>query len=165
MAKKQISILLVAGMLSLVLLLTGCVTVKKKTAPAVTPAEKKGIVEKQPIPEASGAASPKDKRITKDVQVFKDLQEIDLDGDGVKEIIAIYSIAENLSGVKVIKISNDKVENIIFKKNFITPDIKFELRENTPVIIVKEKGYFFGLKLSKIYRWDGKSFVAEGQKP
>ncbi len=164
MAKKQIPILFAMKILFVVLLLAGCVTAKRKDALPITPKQKavikKGIVEKEPIAKPSQVTPPIKKSITKDVQVFKDLQQIDLDGDGVKEIIAIYSkrINENLSGVKVIKISNDKVENIIFKKSFITPNIKFELRKGIPAIIVKEKEYLFGLGLNKIYLWNGKSF-------
>jgi hypothetical protein len=163
MVKKQIPILYVMA----VLLLTGCVTAKKKAAPAVTP-KKEAVVKESVVVKESIIAPAKEtvqgkNKITKDVQVFKDLQEIDLDGDGVKEIIAIYSISENSGGVKVIKTSNDKIENILFKRTFSTPNIKLELKKGTPFIVVKEKEYLFGLGLNKIYRWDGKTFVAEGK--
>lgn len=160
MTKKQKPILFAMRILFIVLLLTGCTTVKRKATSTITPKQRK-----EPIAEPPKVVPPRENKITKDVQVFKDLQQIDLDGDGVKEIIAIYSkrINENLSGVKVIKISNDKVENIIFQKSFITSNIKFELRKGIPAIIVKEKEYLFGLGLNKIYRWNGKSYVAKGE--
>jgi hypothetical protein len=156
-------------MLSLVLLLTGCITAKRKAAPAITPTEKvvvkKGIVGKESIAEPSQVGSPRKKWITGDVQVFKDLQEIDLDGDGVKEIIAIYSkrINENLSGVKVIKIINDNVGDVVFKRTFYTPNIKFQSKNGTSCIIAKEKADFWGLLFNKIYCWNGKSYVAKGE--
>ena len=163
MTKKQKPILFAMGILFIVLLLTGCTTAKRKAAVTITPKQgvvvKESMVGKKSIAEPSKVVPPREYKITKDVQVFKDLQQIDLDGDGIKEIIAIYnSTVKNLTGVKVIEISNDKVKNIIFKKSFITPNVKFELRKGTPVIIVKEKEYLFGLGVNKIYCWNGKSF-------
>jgi len=151
MGKKQIAVFFALRILFIALLLLGCAMVKRKTVPPTTAVESPKVV------------PPRETSITKDVRVFKDLHEIDLDGDGVEEIIAIYSTDKGLTGVKVIKIGNDKVENIIFKKSFITPDIKFELKKGIPTIIVKEKEYLFGLGLNKIYVWDGKTFVRKGK--
>jgi len=150
MVKKQISVLFALRILFIALLLSGCATVKRKAAPTTEPPK---------------AVPPRNIGITKDVRVFKDLQQVDLDGDGIKEIIAIYSkrANENLTGVKVIKIINDKVGDIVFKMTFYTPNIRFQSKKDTSCIIAQDKAELFGLLFNRIYCWDGKSFVAKGK--
>jgi len=153
MVEKQISILFALRILFIALLLSGCVTVKRKAVPPAT------------VVESPKAVPPRNIGITKDVRVFKDLQQVDLDGDGTKEIIAIYSkrANENLTGVKVIKIINDKVGDIVFKMTFYTPNIRFQSKKDTSCIIAQDKAELFGLLFNRIYCWDGKSFVAKGK--
>ena len=103
------------------------------------------------------------KRITNDVLTFRDLQQIDLDKDGEKEIVAIYMTGANSSGVKVIKFSGER-GNVIFERIFDTPDTRFEMMEAIPTIIVEEKVQVPGCgrtRLKSIYSWDGKAFVLE----
>ena len=97
-----------------------------------------------------------------DVSSFLDLQEIDLDKDGTKEIIAIYATGVNSSGVKVIKFDKEG-GNIIFERIFNTPNTKFEMRKGIPVIKFEETGQAAGRRVKGAYRWDGKAFVLEGK--
>lgn len=102
------------------------------------------------------------KRFTDDVLFFVDLQEIDLDKDGTKEIIAIYATGVNSSGVKVIKFDKGR-GNIIFTRIFNTPNTKFEMRKGIPVIKFEETGQAPGRRVKGAYRWDGKAFVMQGK--
>ena len=97
-------------------------------------------------------------RITDDVLAFLDLQQIDLDKDGVKEIVAVYSTGINSSGVKVIKLSQD-TGSVIFKRIFNTPNTKLIVEKNIPTLIVQEKDYTTGRILKDAYCWDGKGFI------
>ncbi len=123
-------------------LLTGCSTASKKTSLSVPKQEAK-------------------RDITSDVLVFRDLQSIDLDKDGTQEIVAVYTTAENSSGVKVIKIRNNWKGDIIFNRIFNTPNIKFEVLRGVPAIISEQIDSGTGCKLRRIYRWDGKAFSLE----
>lgn len=104
------------------------------------------------------------KKIMDDVLVFLDLQQIDLDKDGEKEIVAIYTTGVNSTGVKVIKFSRD-IGSIIFERIFSTPNTKFEVKKGIPTLIVYESNYVRGFsRLRKVYRWDGKSFKLEERR-
>jgi len=121
------------------LLLSGCVTPSQ----APKPEAKKGVLD--------------------DVLVFRDLQQIDLDNNGTKDIIAIYSTKVNSSGVKVIKFDKDKGE-VVFEHVFNNPpNVKFVMENNIPTLIVEETILATGRKLKSIYRWDGKSFTPVGK--
>jgi len=115
-------------------LLSGCVTTSKAPESEV----KKGVLD--------------------DVLVFRDLEQIDLDKDGVKEIVAIYATGINSTGVKVIKFHNDKGD-VIFEHIFNTPSVKFAIKDNIPTLMVEETIQTTGSKLKSIYHWDGKAFT------
>lgn len=101
------------------------------------------------------------KRVMDDVLVFRVLEQIDLDKDGMKEIIAIYATDINSTGVKVIKFHNDGGD-VIFKRVFNTPNVEFAMRSGIPTLIVQEKEQTTGCAwggLKSTYRWDGKAFA------
>ena len=94
-------------------LLSGCATTSKEPEPQV----RKGVLD--------------------DVLVFRDLQQVDLDNDGKKEIVAIYATAVNSSGVKVIKFDKDKGD-VVFERVFNNPpNVKFMMEDNIPTLIVE----------------------------
>ena len=115
-------------------LLSGCITTSKAPEPQVK------------------------KRVLDDVLVFRDLQQVDLDNDGKKEIVAIYATAVNSSGVKVIKFDKDKGD-VVFEHVFNSPNVKFVMKGNIPTLIVEEIIPATGCKLKNIYRWNGKAFT------
>ena len=120
-------------------LLSGCVTTSKAPKPQV----KKSVLD--------------------DVLVFRDLQQVDLDNDGTKDIIAIYSTTLNSSGVKVIKFDKDKGD-VVFERVFNNPpNVKFMMEDNIPTLIVEETIQATGRKLKSIYRWNGKAFTLVGK--
>jgi len=102
--------------------------------------------------------------ITNDAVVFRDLQQVDLDKDGEKEMIAVYATAANNSGVKVIKFYNGKGE-VIFGRHFESPYIKLMMEKNTPVLITEEitqvAAGCSGVRTRNVYRWNGKAFIQE----
>ena len=141
MGKRQISSIFKMKILFVLMLFlsSGCVTTSKA-----------------PEPQAR-------KSVLDDVLVFRDLQQVDLDNDGKKEIVAIYSTAVNSSGVKVIKFHNDKGD-VVFERVFNnTPNVKFVMKDNIPSLVVEETGKIRGRKLKSIYRWDGKAFTLVGK--
>jgi len=116
------------------------------------------------------AVSPKQepprKNVLADVLVFHDLREVDLDKDGVKEIVAIYSTRSNTSGVKVIKFRNGNGE-VIFERIFNTLDVKFEMKNNVFSLIVGETAQPAGYAahgMKSVYRWDGNAFTFAGKE-
>lgn len=102
------------------------------------------------------------KKALSDVLVFRDLKEVDLDRDGAKEIVAIYTARSNESGVKVIKFYDDKGK-VIFERTFDTADIKFEMKNDVPILIVDKTNQTAGCSTARrmisVYRWDGKAFT------
>lgn len=127
------------------LLLSGCSALTKKAAP---------------MPKASGASLPaKEKespKILDDVLVFLDLQEVDLDADGKKEVVAVYACGENSSGVKVVKSINGK-DSVIFNRIFSSKNTKFQVKNGIPSIVAEEYDSA-GRKLKRAYLWDGAAF-------
>jgi hypothetical protein len=155
------------------LLIQGCATAKNKPAAVVVP-EKEAMPEKKVAPEEVATAKeekavkkyiaikqPSKKIVMDDVLFYHDLQEIDLNEDEKPEIVAIYTNNLNLGAVKVLKIKDDKIEGVIFQETFNSPEIKFQVKEGMPIIIVKEKSYPFGFKTSKVYQWNGRAFICE----
>ena len=145
----------------LLILLAGCLTAGKKPLTLNLP-EKQVIVEPKrdtALKQNVLAKKKAKKEIMEDVLVFHDLQQVDLDRDGIKEIVAVYTAKSNLGGVKVIKIIDAKIENIISNQAFNTSNIKFRISKGNPFILVKEKDYLFGLGLNSVYQWDGKTFI------
>lgn len=137
MGKRKILFVLI------LFLLSGCATPPK--APMPKPQVKKGVLD--------------------GVLVFHHLEQIDLDNDGAKEIVAIYTTGINASGVKVIKFHND-TGDVIFERIFATPDVKFAMQGNMPTIITEETAQAAGCTrrvLKSIYRWDGKGFTFVGK--
>jgi len=131
----------------LLLILPGCVTSKKGGPPP-------------------GEAVGKKMEISGDVMAFRDLQEIDLDGDGKKEIVAVYTTSSNSTGIKVIKTNENKKGVIVFEKKFeLSPDIEFKVIENTPTITVKKTDPVTKKSSKEILRWDGKAFVPAFKPP
>ena len=126
----------------------GCVTSFKKvvTPPVVVPA----------------AVVPPPK-VTQDVKVFRSLQQIDLDKDGSKEIVAIYDTNTNVCGVKVLKDVNNQAR-IIFEHLFDDPNVKFEVVKGTPKILFCQPAQNTGYKVNRAYSWDGKTFVLDPEK-
>ena len=145
MAKIQISGIFGARVLFVLMLffLSGCATPSKAS----------------PRPQAQ-------KRVLDDVLVFRYLEQVDLDRDGVKEIVAIYATGNNSTGVKVIKFHNDKGD-IIFERVFNTPDVKLSMKNNIPTLIVEESVQVAagcsGGRIKNVYRWDGKGFMPVGR--
>mgnify|MGYP001604071316 FL=1 len=141
MNKKQITVgfrIKILFVLTL-FLLSGCITTSKAPEPQVK------------------------KRVLDDVLVFRDLQQVDLDNDGKKEIVAIYATAVNSSGVKVIKFDKDKGD-VVFEHVFNSPpNVKFVMEDNIPTLIVEETIQATGRKLKSIYRWNGKAFTLVGK--
>ncbi|MDD4895035.1 MAG: hypothetical protein PHW54_06980 [Candidatus Omnitrophica bacterium] len=138
MDRRQIRIIFRMGVLfiSILFLSSGCLTPPKEHAP------KKGVLN--------------------NVYVFRDLVQVDLDNDGQKEIIAIYTPALNSSGVKVIKFYGDKGE-VVFERNFDTPNLKFRMKGRAPTLIAEYKSEATGCSsgiTKDFYRWDGNAFVA-----
>ncbi len=125
----------------LLLLLSGCVTLSK--APKIE-------TQKKPLD---------------NVLAFRDLRQVDLDNDGIKEIVAIYATNNNLSGVKVIKFHDEKGE-VIFERVFDSPDVKFQMKDNIPAIIVEKTNQNLGCTrgLEDIYRWNGKAFTLKKEQ-
>lgn len=94
-----------------------------------------------------------------DVLAFRDLEQIDLDDDGIKEIVAIYATPDNSRGVKVIKFHKDKGD-VAFEHVFTnSPNVKFVSQDNTPTLIVEETIPATGRKSKSIYRWNGNAFT------
>ena len=141
------------------LIFGGCTTTTKKTG-SVSVLKHKDTVLKRDI---SKHYIKKRNLIRYDVKVFRDLQELDLDNDGEKEIIAIYSTYINLGGVKVIKI-NDGEGAVIFKHLSSTPIIKFEVIKGIPTIMLEDIDFASGHRVRKIYRWRDKSFILSEKK-
>jgi len=145
----------------LLILLAGCLTAGKKPLTLNLP-EKQIIVEPKrdtALKQNVLVKKKAKKEIMKDVLVFRDLKQIDLDGDGIKEIVAVCTTKSNLGAVKVIKIINEKIGNIISSQTFNTSNIKFRISKGSPFIFVKEKAYLFGLGLNSVYQWNGKTFI------
>ncbi len=103
---------------------------------------------------------PVKKDVLADVKVFKDLQQIDLDNDGDKEIVALYVTDTNSTGIKVIKTNKEKGKHIVFERVFNTPNVKFRLKNGTPFLIVRQPEHVGGCGLTKVYHWDGMAFTA-----
>lgn len=142
MVKKQVIIMRGIKILFVLVLslLSGCVT--PSSAPKTQ--AKKGVLD--------------------DVLTFRDLQQVDLDKDGIKEIVAIYATGINSSGVKVIKFHND-IGDVIFGRIFNTTDVKFAMNDNVPTLIVErtvQARGCAGSRLKSIYHWDGKAFTPAG---
>lgn len=97
-------------------------------------------------------------RFTDDVLVFRDLQYIDLNNDGTKEIVAIYETASGSTGVKVIKMKGNDHGEVLFKHLFIGSKVKFEAKGGLALIVVEESGSGICRRLKKSYYWDGSAF-------
>jgi hypothetical protein len=144
----------------------GCTTWEKKTEPVSLPKQEKlaAVVPKNEVitEKTKVARRPELKskiKFTYDVLAFRDLKQIDLNHDGTKEILAIYTTKANLGGVGVIKIIDKKTGKIILKQTFNTANIKFRMNKDKPLILVKEKDYLFGWGMNRVYQWDGQAFI------
>jgi len=119
---------------------------------------------------SSGCSTPpkqheSKKGVMDDVYVFRDLAQVDLDNNGGKEIVAIYTAALNSNGVKVIKFYGDKGK-VIYEHVFDTPNVKFAMKGKVPTLIVEYKGEATGCSSGitrNFYRWDGNTFVPMGK--
>ncbi|MCK9594163.1 MAG: hypothetical protein PHH68_00755 [Candidatus Omnitrophica bacterium] len=126
---------------------SGCVTASKKADTLPAP----------------GAAVPQPPKVTQDVKVFRVLQQIDLDNDGKKEIVAIYDTNSNVCGVKVLKDVDDQAQ-IIFEQVFVDPGVKFEVVSGTPKILFCQPIQDTGYKMNRSYSWDGSTFVLDPER-
>ncbi len=97
-------------------------------------------------------------RIVDGVLVFLDLQQIDLDNDGKKEIVGIYNAGLNLRGVKVIKENSQTDNKVIFSKVFNTNNLRIKIKKGVLTLIMKDRDSA-GCGLTKFYHWDGKEFI------
>jgi hypothetical protein len=149
-ANKFVFALGTGGFLVTALFLSGCVTAPKKivTTPVVV----------QPA-----AVVPPPHKVTQDVKVFRALQQIDLDNDGSKEIVAIYDTTANICGVKVLK-DVDNQAQIIFEQVFDDPNVKFEVVKGTPKILFCQPVQNTGYKVNRSYSWNGKTFTLDPEK-
>jgi hypothetical protein len=118
----------------------GCVTTKNKT-----------VSTKQVFP----------RKLTDDVVFFRNLQQVDLDNDGQKDIVALYVNHYNLNAVKIIKPNNKGRGNVVFKQIFSSNDAVMRISNGTPVIIVKERFSIPWFTQKKAYRWNGEGFMSE----
>lgn len=144
----------------------GCSTVEKKTIPLTGPQQKKVEKRKSAVKQDMNVEKNKiaavkkivKKKLTWDVITFRDLQQVDLDNDGEKDIVAVYVPSLNCSGVKVIRVTKQKGE-VVFNKTFMTPNAKIEIKNGVPMIIIRDINLFAGLGAKKIYLWNGNTFV------
>jgi|GEM_PF-3169877 len=134
--------------LAMTLFSGGCVSAPKAAKPGVPP---------------SAAVVSQPQKVTQDVKVFRALQQIDLDNDGVKEIVAIYDTNNNTCGVKVLKDVNNQAR-IIFERLFDDPNVKFEVVKGTPRIFFCQASQNAGPKTARSYSWDGKTFTLDPEK-
>ncbi len=142
MRRQKLFFLLPKVLFIIIILLFGCSTVKKKSVSL-------DLVKKEVK-----------KTLLDEVLVFKDLQQIDLDGDNKKEIIGVYSTPTiYTTGVVVIKIGDVGRLEVLFKRIFNTPNVTLKLVRGLPNIIVADKDYNTGCGFSRVYCWDGRSFV------
>lgn len=142
MNPKRVFFLLPKVLFVVIILLFGCSTAKKK--PVIQDVAKKEVK----------------KTLLDELLVFKDLQQIDLDSDGIKEIIGVYSTPTiYTTGVVVIKIRGTGQKEILYKKIFNTPNVSLKIVRGLPNIIVVDKDSNTGCGFSRVYRWDGKNFV------
>ena len=153
----------------------GCATAAKevfvKPLPRETVLPKPAVVasvqepqrEIKPVPVETGVQQVRSK-IRDDVVAFRDLQLVDFTGDGKKEIVAVYSAKKNTSGVKVIKFDGSTAE-IMYVNIFTAPNTKFEVKKGIPTISLEELDPVSGLRLKRIYCWDGKTFRQEKRQP
>lgn len=140
MVNKKMVKSVIGFLFVIALMLSGCAT------------ERKSVVSRK------GAG--KSSAISEDVLVFRDLQQIDLDGDGKKEILAVYTTSSNSSGVKVIKINEREKGIMIFEKKFgLPPETEFKVIKETPAITVKKTDPISKKTSKEIYVWAGKAFV------
>jgi hypothetical protein len=148
MRRGSVLVLFFALMLS-----AGCSTTEEKVA---GPATTKKV--------AGPAAAKEDmrKKFMPDAVVIYDLQEVDLDRDGRKEIVAIYMIDPHSTGVKVIKVDADQKENVIFKEVYKSSDVKFKMDRDSVMLVVKPQvkpRSGCAAVRGKLYRWDGSAFA------
>lgn len=142
MRRQKLFFLLPKVLFVIIILLFGCSTVKKK--PVSLDMAKKEVK----------------KTLLDEVLVFKDLQQVDVDGDGTKEIIGVYSTPTiYTTGVVVVKIGDVGQKGILYKKIFNTPNVTLKLIRGVPNVIVVDKNYNTGCGFSRVYRWDGRNFV------
>lgn len=150
------------GLLLLLCFLGGCATTVQKASLAPAPQPK--------APEIAMSVSPQEVKpkarntITDDVMVFRNLQMFDLNGDGKKEMVAVYTTKTHTSGVKVMNLGDGKT-NIIYAHIFNTPNARLNVINGMPEIISEEFDPFSGLRLKKTYRWDGKGFTSGEKQP
>lgn len=112
-----------------------------------------------------------------DAVVIYDLQEVDLDRDGIKEIVAVYMIDPYSTGVKVFRAEEGQKEKIIFKEVYKSSEVKFKIEKDSAMLVVrpdvklrstgddtllvvKDKKSACPAVKQKLYRWDGSAFVA-----
>jgi hypothetical protein len=157
------------GLLLLLCFLGGCATTVQKASLAPVPQLKAPAIVMSVPPQAVKvvpveAAKPKARNsIRDDVIVFRNLQMLDLEGDGRKEIVAVYTAKAHTSGVKVIKFAGDQAD-IMYVHIFNSPNTKLAVRKGMPEIVSEEFDPFRGFPLKKTYVWDGKTF-RQKQKP
>ena len=150
MKKKQVSFLRRTGSLIFAFFfLAGCASGRKVVRPERN-AQKKTTVAAPPVHEK--------KKLFDDAIRFIDLEEVDLDKDGKKELVAIYVVGPELRGVKVVKFKDkDRKEGaVIFKRIFSGFEVRLEERNGIPTLIAENRDYQTGQSTKATYVWDAK---------
>jgi hypothetical protein len=167
MKMKKINLSIEMKILFLILFLAaGCATVRKEPqAVSVSKSAKQELAAQKDIPKAGPVSTVQKKSKAKffdDVLTFTNLEEIDLDGDGVGEIVAVYIAKSNANSVKIVKLNASQEDGtVIFTRTFISSVVKLSVRDGMPVLSVKEVDTPSGRLIDRIYHWDGKTFVSE----
>jgi len=143
----------IAALLPALFLSAGCVTVRIKKYHAPLAKEKYAAGNRGNV--FTKAPRP---RFTDDVMVFSDLQYIDLNNDGTKEIVAIYKVKGGAIGVKVIKMKGNDYGEVVFKHIFSCLKVKFAVSGGIPAILTEENYPGTLRRLKKTYYWDGSAF-------
>jgi hypothetical protein len=145
---------------ALIFLLAGCATAKKKPADIIaSKAPEKIAPVKKVIPKAEPVIiTPKksEDKLFDDAKTFLNIQELDVNGDNILELIAVYINNSGVSCVKVIKVNP---RGTLFRANFPASQVKLDVKGGSPVITVKEKNAVSGKTVTRSYHWDGKAFV------
>jgi hypothetical protein len=144
-------------------LLGGCATASRKAASTGTTGQITSAKKATAFTMSEPQRQHKKCAITDDVLAFLDLQQVDLDKDGTEEIVAVYISGTSSTGVKVIKISDDRA-SIIYERIFDTPGVfdtpkaSIAISQGAPTITFDDIDKNTGRKSKTILRWDGKCF-------
>ena len=102
------------------------------------------------------------KIITEEDPTLFNIERIDLDRNGVNEVIFTYVSGAHSSGAKVVRFNGNELQ-IIFQHGSTTSNTEFEVINNIPMLIFEESDYTpdynSGKRFKEIYRWNGEIFA------